>query len=475
VPQRGRGRQKDLLSPKEPTINFDAFVFEPAGVSLNPKTKKQQLRDHAETIFRAAVAAVDPAVAVRNSLRLVDRTRLRLLDVETPLPSGRILVIGAGKAAAPMARAVEEILGSRISEGLIVTKDGHGLPLNHIQLREAAHPVPDRRGEQATRQILELVDKATADDLVITLLSGGGSALLAAPAEGLSLADKVITTDLLLASGADIGSINCVRKHLSAVKGGQLARRAAPAAMLTLVISDVIGDPLDVIASGPTVPDPTRYVEAEEILRGCEILHRCPRTVRDHLRAGRIGQRKETPKPDEVPTNGRTRIIAGNASALQAARRKAEELGYDCRVVDHRLCGEAREAARQLAAAASRPVRRPTCLLAGGETTVTLTGNGKGGRNQEFALAAALAINGRNDIVILAAGTDGTDGPTDAAGAIVDGGSVDRGREAGQLATFHLDNNDSYPFHRATGDLLITGPTRTNVMDIYLALVTPEN
>jgi len=434
---------------------------------------RHQLRLDAETIFRASVAAVEPETAVRTFFREVDSGWIRFTDGKVRLPQGRLIVIGAGKAAAPMAKALEGLFGARIDRGLVVTKDGHGLPLKHIDVLEASHPVPDSRGMQAAQRIIDLLADTTEKDLVITLLSGGGSALLAAPVPGISLADKIAVTDRLLACGADIGEINCVRKHLSAIKGGQLARAAAPAAMLTLVVSDVIGDPLDVIASGPTVPDPTSFSDAHQVLDKYHLLPGCPDTVRQFLNDGMAGMAPETPGEKDLPAGFETRIIAGNRIALKAAAQTACRLGYHCEIFNRYLSGEARVAAASLAKAAAQAVTRPTCLLAGGETTVTLRGDGQGGRNQEFALAAADAIEGAAHIVILAAGTDGTDGPTDAAGAIVDGGSLARGREAGLEAATCLRNNDSYTFHKASGDLLITGPTRTNVMDIYLALISP--
>lgn len=433
------------------------------------------LRRDAETIFRAAVAAVDPIAAVHRALRLESNKDICLQNLRQPLPKGRLFVIAAGKAAAPMAAAIEEQLGEWIDSGLAVTKDGHETPLKTIELLQASHPVPDQRSQYAAQKILDLLRQTTAEDLVITLISGGGSALLASPAAGLTLADKMTVTDLLLGCGASIDEINCVRKHLSSIKGGQLAYAAAPAAMLTLVVSDVIGDPLDVIASGPTVPDPTSYRDALAVLRSYKLLNQCPESVIRHLTDGEHGRIPETPKPGELLPNCRTRIIAGNSLALQAARQEAEALGYQCQIYDSRLNGEARLAAEQLARTAIQRGKPSSCLLAGGETTVTLKGSGMGGRNQEFALAAARVISGEEGLVILAAGTDGTDGPTDAAGAIVDGDSIRRGQCSGLNATDCLRDNNSYPFHKASGDLLVTGPTRTNVMDIYLALLASED
>jgi glycerate 2-kinase len=436
------------------------------------------LREAAELIFRHAVSAVDPCRCVHSHLSRTNELlkagpREYRLDDFT-----RILVVGAGKASAPMARAVEEILGNRITDGLVCVKYGHTDVLKRVQLREAAHPVPDEAGVIAAREMLDLMKNVDERTLVICLLSGGGSALFVSPAEGITLADKMETTKLLLASGADISAVNTVRKHLSAVKGGRFAAAAAPATLLTLVLSDVIGDPLDVIASGPTSPDPGTYADARAVLKSYGLLERVPRSVREALEKGAGGAKPETPKPgDPLFRSVQNLIVGNNRQALAAGRAKAAELGFNTMVLSSRLRGEAREIARVFAATAfeiremNEPVAVPACVLAGGETTVTLRGSGKGGRNQEMALAFALEISGLENVLLLSGGTDGNDGPTDAAGAFAHGKTLFAGSGKGLSASDYLARNDSYHFFEPLGDLLITGPTRTNVMDIQVLLV----
>lgn len=429
-------------------------------------------------IFRHAVSAVDPCQCVHSHLSL-SRSILTAGKKEYDLDRyQRVIVVGAGKASAPMARAVEEILGDRITDGLVCVKYGHTDVLKRVQLREAAHPVPDEAGVAAAREMLALMEGVDERTLVICLLSGGGSALFVSPAEGITLADKMETTKLLLASGADISAVNTVRKHLSAVKGGRFAAAAAPATLLTLVLSDVIGDPLDVIASGPTAPDPGTYADAFAVLKNYGLLERVPRRVRETLEKGAGGAKPETPKPgDPLFRSVQNLIVGSNRQALAAGRTKAVELGFNTMVLSSRLRGEAREIAKVFAATAfeiremNQPVAAPACLLAGGEATVTLRGNGKGGRNQEMALAFALEIPGLENVLFLSGGTDGNDGPTDAAGAFADGQALAAGADKGASASDYLARNDSYHFFERLGDLLITGPTRTNVMDIQVLLV----
>lgn len=375
-------------------------------------------------------------------------------------------MIGAGKASAQMARAVERLLGARISGGLINVKDGHGAKLGRIEINECGHPVPDARGVAGARRIAKIASAADADDLIVCLISGGASALLPLPAPGITLAEKQKTTRLLLHSGASIHEINCVRKHVSRIKGGQLARLAYPATLLTLILSDVIGDDLDVIGSGPTVPDRSTIADARAILEKYHI----PNKV--------LEAAVETPKPgDKIFEKTRNVIVGSNALAVDAAALEARRLGFHTLVLSTFLQGEAREVGRVHAAiakemrASGRPVPAPACVISGGETTVTVRGKGLGGRNQELALAAALDIADLHDTVILSAGTDGTDGPTDAAGAIADGTTLARAQALGLDASAFLANNDSYRFFEATGDLIKTGPTGTNVADIQVVLV----
>jgi glycerate 2-kinase len=386
--------------------------------------------------------------------------------------------VGLGKAGAPMAAAVEEILGDRIERGVVVTKYGHVQPTRTIRLHEAGHPVPDDAGIAGAQAVLDQVQGLGPDDLVLVLISGGGSALTPAPVAGITLAEKQALTKALLACGADIREMNALRKHISRIKGGQLARAASPARVFTLILSDIVGDPLDAIASGPTVPDPRTYADALAILDKYRIRQEIPASIRTHLEAGAAGRIPETPKPDD-PLFARVRsvMVASNIQALEAAKAEAQRRGFQAMILSSFIEGETREIARMHAAlalevrASGNPLRPPACLITGGETTVTLKGKGKGGRNQEFALAAALDIAGMPDVVVLSAGTDGTDGPTDAAGALVDGETVARAGDLGLAPRAALDGNDAYPFFEQLGDLVITGPTRTNVMDVRLVLI----
>lgn len=431
-------------------------------------------RAELEAVFRAALAAVEGGACVRRVVRCSDG-ELRIGDRLQP-PGARLRLLAAGKAAAPMARAFEQIAGPRLVEGLVVTKDGHGLPLERCRLREAGHPVPDARSEQAGREALGLAERAGPDEVLVVLLSGGASALLACPLDGLRLADLRVTTSLLLGAGAAIHELNTVRKHLGDVVGGRLAQQARGARIELLVLSDVPGDRLDVAGSGPCMPDPTTFAEAWAVVEGRGVAGQLPPAVRSHLEAGLRGERAESPKPGH-PAFGRVTatILASNRTALEAARRHALGRGWRACLVTGDLAGEARVAGRRLAALGrSLRERRPVLLLAGGETTVRLRGAGRGGRSQELALAAAIELAQSPGVALLAAGTDGSDGPTDAAGAFADGASVARGQARGVDARSALARNDSHAFFAAEGGLLRTGPTGTNVMDLVLLLVAPE-
>jgi glycerate 2-kinase len=419
------------------------------------------VRKHALQIFRAALDAADPYAAVLNNLKSDGRTliagkrRYRLAEFE------RLQVIGAGKASAQMARAVEHLLGRRIAGGIVNVPDGTKARLRRIELNTAGHPVPDERGVQGARRILEIAQAAGPKDLVICVISGGASALLPAPRGSLSA--KRAITEQLLRSGADIHEMNAVRKHLSVIKGGQLATAAFPAQVLTLILSDVIGDDLDVIGSGPTVPDRSSIRDAETVLRKYGI------SIPDEM--------AETPKPgDPRFAKVQNLIVGSNRLAIDAAARKAKELGYRTLVLSTSIDGETRDVARMHAAivreiaVAGRPVRPPACVLSGGETTVTVRGKGLGGRNQEFVLAAAIALQDQVPATIFSAGTDGLDGPTDAAGAIADQDTLSRSTLD---AREYLNSNDSYHFFEKLGALVKTGPTGTNVMDVRILLV-PE-
>ncbi|HDQ70766.1 MAG TPA: glycerate kinase [Chloroflexi bacterium] len=432
----------------------------------------RSLRDVAGELQRAALAAVDPEAAVRRHLRragdalLIGERRYNLSDYE------RVFVVGGGKASVPMAKAAVEVLGKRLTEGVIVAKYGHAgsLPSTpRLQFIEANHPTPDEQAVRGARAVAALARRATERDLLICLISGGASALLTWPAPGLSLAALQALTDDLLRSGATIDEINTVRKHCSRIKGGNLARLAAPATTVTLILSDVVGDPLDVIASGPTVPDPTTVADAQAVLDryGLAADHEIPF--------------QETPKPGDLAFERMQHVLLGsNRLAAKAAVERARALGYHTLLLSTYVEGEAREVARVAAALAKGvrahgdPVAPPACLVWGGETTVTVRGDGKGGRNQELALAAALALDGWPGVLVMALATDGTDGPTDAAGAVVTGDTIARARAQGLDPRAALAANDSYPFFEALGDLIRTCPTGTNVNDLLFVLVGSE-
>jgi hydroxypyruvate reductase len=430
------------------------------------------------TVLRAAIEAVEPGQAVRAAVRVEGNT-LRVADNRYELGQvRRVLVVGAGKASAPMAAEVERLIPADVPvESSVTVRYGHGVPTRRVTIREASHPVPDQAGVEATRAIADLLQDADEQDLVVCLISGGGSALLTLPVDGVSLDDLQHTTQALLKSGATINEINTVRKHLDLVKGGGLARMAHPAPVLTLVLSDVVGNPLDAIASGPTVPDTTSWADAASVLDRYALWDAIPASVSERLRAGQAARLPDTPKPgDPLFEHVQTHVVGSNLLACQAAAAAAEQLGFQPLVLSTYVEGEAREVARVLAGllrevdASGHPLSRPCCLIAGGETTVTVRGSGKGGRNQELALAAAFPLHGVPDVLLASLGTDGSDGPTDAAGAWVDGSTLAQARSAGLDPAQHLANHDAYPFFERLGNLLITGPTNTNVNDVYVLL-----
>ncbi|MGD9030244.1 MAG: glycerate kinase [Anaerolineae bacterium] len=424
------------------------------------------LRAAADRLQQAALSAVDPAAAIHRHVRRAGNELLVAAQCYDLAGYERVFVIGGGKAAVSMAAAATDILGDRLTRGTVVTKYEHTQGWSHpaVQVIEAGHPVPDRNSVRGAQSVAELAQQATARDLVICLISGGGSALLTLPAEGLGLDDLQQLTDALLRSGATINEMNTVRKHCSSIKGGHLARLTAPARLVTLILSDVVGDPLDVIASGPTVPDPTTVDTA--------------RTVLERHAVGDARLLRETPKPgDPIFERVQNVIVGSNRLAALAAVEKARALGFRALLLGTYVQGEAREVA-QVAAALAKGVRAdgdplpaPACLVWGGETTVTIRGGGTGGRNQELALAAAVALDGWPGVLLMALATDGTDGPTDAAGAIVTGGTVSRARLLGLDARAALDANDSHGFFDTLGDLIRTGPTGTNVNDLLFILV----
>lgn len=444
-------------------------------------TAPLDLRTAATRLRHAALRAVDPAEAVYKTMSRVG-DQLLIGQQAYSLPDfGHVYVVGAGKAAVPMAEAVCEVLRDNLTSGFIITKYGHiDRPLpDRLTVREAGHPVPDESSVASTAHLAARLQSADARDLVIAVISGGGSALMTLPATGLSLADLQATTQLLLRAGATIHQINSIRKHLDIIKGGGLARLANGAAVVTLILSDVIGDDLSVIASGPTAPDPSTFEDAWRVIEHFNLSDQLPAAVRDHLRRGLRGEIADTLKPgDPIFARVQTVIIGSNARAAQAAEAEARRLGFNALLLSTSVQGEAREVAKVAAAIAqeirryNRPVARPACVIMGGETTVTLTGSGRGGRNQELALAAALALDGLPDTLIASFGTDGTDGPTDAAGAIATGETVRRGKSIGLEASAYLANNDSYSYFKALDDLIVTGPTGTNVNDLVLVLVS---
>ena len=424
-------------------------------------------RDAARAVFDAALRAGDVGPLVHRALRELDQP-----------PRGRVLVVGAGKASGAMAAAAEEALGDRVTDGVVAVKDGHLAPTRRVRLLEAGHPVPDRRGAEAARAIRDLASTASEDDLVLVLVSGGGSALTPAPAPPITLEEKQSLTRLLLRAGANINQLNTVRKHCSTLKGGQLARAAAPARVQALLLSDVIGDPLDVIASGPTTPDASTFAEAMGILARFDIRDQVAPSIVARLQQGMQGDIPETPKPgDPLFERVGNLVIGNNALVVDAAAAAARELELVPHVLTRSLEGEAREVGRRFAAMARDiregrgPVAPPCCVIAGGETTVTVRGQGSGGRCQELALAAAIELEDVPGVVVLAAGTDGSDGPTTAAGGVADGASVRRARAAGVDLSAHLADNSSHAALAALGDLLVTGPTNTNLLDLYLIVV----
>lgn len=436
------------------------------------------MRRDAAVIFRAGVAAVHAGEAVRNHLSLKSGI-LKAGDARFTLREyDRVFLIGVGKAAAAMSAAVADVLGGHLTRGILVTKHGHAEKgIAGVQIIEAGHPIPDEAGLHAATAITSLLRELNARDLLLVAVSGGASALLPSPMPPVTLRGKQKTTDLLLRAGANIGEVNAVRKHLSLLKGGQLASLAYPATVVTLLLSDVMGDVLETIGSGLTAPDGSTFADALAVLRKYSIEKRVPTAIRRHLELGADGLIPETPKKDNPLFGNVHNIVVGsNRIALQASAAEAKRLGYRTLILSSTIQGETREAAGMHAqilrevVCSGNPIPRPACILSGGETTVTVRGNGKGGRNQEFALAAAIEIAGLENALVFSGGTDGTDGPTDAAGAVAAGDTIARAVANGLDAPDYLANNDSYTFFDALGDLVKTGPTGTNVMDLHLLL-----
>lgn len=448
------------------------------------KRSVKRMRADALAIFKAALKAADAGQATKQALSIQKkRGQPGLFTAKHWFPFSaydRIFVISVGKAAVAMAHAAGQSLGARrIDGGLVVTKYGHAKKprLSRLTVRESAHPVPDQAGVDAASEIESLARSLTARDLLLVLVSGGASALLPSPAHGLTLHDKQKTTGLLLRAGADIVELNAVRKHLSTLKGGQLAMLAQPATVVCLAMSDVIADRLDVIGSGLCFPDSSTFDEALAVLDRYALTDRVPRSVRTHLQSGAQGDTAETPKPGDARfKNVYNAIVGSNNMALNAAANEALRRSYKPLILSSTMQGETREVARVHAQIlrecinSQRPQHTPVCLLSGGETTVSVRGSGKGGRNQEFALACAFDLASIGAGVALSAGTDGTDGPTDAAGAIADFSTITRAAALRLDPAAILKDNDSYRLFHALDDLIITGPTGTNVMDIHLLL-----
>jgi glycerate 2-kinase len=440
--------------------------------------RTRERRQAAMEILTAALVAADPGEAVKRFLKLEGET-LRVVDRSYDLRAyRRVLVVGGGKAGATMAGAVEQVLGSRVTAGVVNVKYGHVAPTSTVKIVEAGHPVPDEQGLAGTRQMLELLQGAGEQDLVISVISGGGSALVDLPVDGITLDDMKALTDALLRSGATINEINTIRKHLSQVKGGGMARMSSPATLISMILSDVVGNPLDFIASGPTVPDTTSFSDAWGVLERYGLTDGVPKPIADRLKAGLRGEVADTLKEGD-PAFDRVQnvVVASNELAAEAAAARAKELGFNTMLLSTFVEGEAREIAKVYSGVAreirtyGRPLARPACLIAGGETTVTVRGKGKGGRNQEMALSAALKIAGMEDVMIVPSATDGNDGPTDATGAIADGSTVARALAMGLNPADYLAQNDAYHFFQKLGDLIITGPTNTNVNDLTFVYV----
>jgi hydroxypyruvate reductase len=442
-----------------------------------------EMKKMAKVIFSKALSAVDPSRILKDGIRIEkDYLRIRIEEESERIfdfnAFNRIFLVGTGKASNSMAQAIEEIFGDRITRGLITTKYGHRLPLKKTEIIESGHPIPDQNSYDGARKIESLLKESGLNDLVIFLLSGGGSALLTLPADEIDLKEKQEMTQLLLDCGAEIKEINTIRKHISQIKGGWLAKWAYPSTVIGFILSDVVGDQLDVIGSGPTTADSSTFEEAWQILEKYDLLNEISSSIQKHLRLGKGGKVEETPKPGDVVFKKVYNVLIGsNILALRAAEKEASSLGFNTFILSSSIVGETREAARFHTAIAKEvissgnPIQKPACILSGGETTVTKEGNGLGGRNQEFALAGALEISGIERVVLLSGGTDGTDGPTDAAGAVADHTTVRKAESMGLDPKAYLKNNDAYPFFRSLGDLLITGPTHTNVMDVRIMLI----
>ena len=440
--------------------------------------RQEGLKQMALDIFFEALRAADPMEAVHRYFK-VKGALLQLKEIDYFLDQFRkIWVIGAGKASVRMAKAVEESLSERIYSGMVIVKYGYGEKLKKIEVYEAGHPLPDAQGLKATQKLLAFTEKINQDDLVINLISGGGSALLVAPEPGISLEDKQKLTQMMLEAGLRIDEMNTVRKHISRVKGGKLAQKIYPATLISLILSDVVGDSLEVISSGPTAPDPSTFSQTKEILSRYQLWEKIPLSIKKVIEEGIKGKREETPKPgDKIFARVQNLIIGSNYLSLKSACKFAQKLGFNTLILTSTIQGEVKELAKfygsifREVVKSGNPISPPACIIAGGEPTVKIRGDGKGGRAQELALAVAKEIDGLEGALFLSAGTDGTDGPTEAAGAVCDFNTISRARAREMDPEEYLSRNDSYHFFYPLGDLVITGPTGTNVMDIHILLV----
>jgi len=465
---------------------------EPQEYLMSPIANRKALLENARTpadraAREAVLEALEAALLASNPRKLVidhlciENSRINVDGEQFDLDKFKhIVVIGGGKASGSMAEALEQLLGERITTGIVNILAGTSTRYSttKIKLNEASHPLPNSQGAEGTRKMLELAENSQDEDLIICLISGGGSAMMALPRDGLRLEDKQAVTELLLRSGANIGEINTVRKHLSKFKGGWLAKKAQPATLLSLILSDVVGDPLDAISSGPTAPDPTTYNDAIEILNKYDLWNRIPSSIRSILEIGEKGLLPETPKlNDSAFDRVFNTVIGNNRGACLAAKAKLVELGFNTQFLTSYMQGEAKDAGVFLASVASEilysgnPVPRPAAVVIGGETTVTVRGNGLGGRNQEMMLSAATRISGKEGVSVGSIGTDGIDGPTDAAGALIDGKTLARAKELRLDYKRALDDNDSHTFFSQLQDLLMTGPTGSNVNDVAVLCV----
>jgi glycerate-2-kinase len=446
--------------------------------ACSPTNRKA--REIAINVIEKVLESVDPKQALKSKVTLTGNTlniggeAFNLADFK------KIFVIGGGKASGPMAEALEEILGKRIADGIVVVPRGTAdrYETKRIKLHEGSHPIPDDSSVEGAKKLLNLAESATKDDLVICVISGGGSSLMALPREGVTLSDKQKVTDMLLRSGATINEINTIRKHISGFKGGLLAKKVFPATLLSLLLSDVIGDPLDMIASGPTVPDSTTFMDASYVLERYDLWKKIPESVRQVLSEGTRGLIPETPKSGDPSFSKVYNIVIGNNRlACSAAVDELKRAGLKTLFLTSFMEGEARNVGSVLAALAreilisGNPISPPCGIIVGGESTVTVTGKGNGGRNQEIALGAALKIAHLDRAIVVSVSTDGIDGPTDAAGAIADGNTISRSEEKKMDAGQYLKDNDSYSFFSEIDDLIFTGSTGTNVNDLSILLV----